>query len=250
MMFKFIAKHRIILYNLYNNFKAVESCGKEGNMNNLTFHKLSYGVYVVSTLDENRFTGCVANSAMQITSSPATIAVSINHDNYTNRCVSKHKVFALNILSEKTDPAIIGTFGFKSGRDVNKFEKVEFEEKNGLPVLKEACAYLICRVIDNMETATHTVFLCQVEDGDILDSNEPMTYAYYHKVVKGTAPKNAPTYIPEKAKQEEILIRREDGRWVCPVCGYVYDGDVPFEELSESWVCPICLQPKSEFVKK
>ena len=223
-------------------------------MNSSALHKLSYGVYIVSLWDEDRPTGCVANSAMQITSSPATIAVSINHNNYTNKCAAKSGRLALNILSEKTNPAIIGTFGFQSGKDVNKFESVDFEEINGLPIIKEACAYLTCKVIDKMETATHTVFLCEVDDADVLNGNEPMTYAYYHRVVKGKAPKNAPTYIPEEdskeSKEEEILIKREDGKWVCPICGYVYDGDVPFEELPDSWTCPICLQLKSEFVKK
>ncbi len=84
-------------------------------MNKNVFHKLSYGVYVVSTWDDGRPTGCTANSAMQITSSPVTIAVSINHDNYTNHCINETGRFAVSILAEDSDPSIIGTFGFKSG---------------------------------------------------------------------------------------------------------------------------------------
>lgn len=97
-------------------------CGKEGIMNKNAFRQLSYGVYVVSTWDEGRATGCTANSAMQITSDPATIAVSINHDNYTNECIQKLGKFALSILGEHSDPSTIGVFGFKSGRDTNKFD--------------------------------------------------------------------------------------------------------------------------------
>ncbi len=167
-------------------------------MNSNIFRKLSYGVYVVSTWDNGRPTGCTANSAMQITSSPATIAISINHDNYTNQCIAESGRFALSILSEDSEPSIIGTFGFMSGRDVNKFEKVQYSVENYMPVVTDSCGYIVCNVIDKMETATHTVFLGEVVGGDVFGDKEPMTYAYYHKVVKGKSPKNAPTYLPEE----------------------------------------------------
>ena len=214
-------------------------------MNKNAFRNLSYGVYIVTTLDGDRPTGCVANSAMQITSSPATIAVSINHDNYTNSCIQKTGKFAISILTEETDPGLIGIFGFQSGKDVNKFDGVETVVKEGLSVVADACSYLVCKVIDKMETATHTVFLGEVIAADILKEEEPMTYAYYHKVVKGKSPKNAPTYIAE----EEETVQKEE-KWVCGICGYEYRGEIPFEEVPEQFVCPVCKQPKSVFVKK
>lgn len=171
---------------------------KEENMNKNAFRQLSYGVYVVSTWDKGRATGCTANSAMQITSEPATIAVSINHDNYTNQCIQDTGKFAVSILGEHSNPGIIGTFGFKSGRDNNKFDEVEQAVKGFMPVVADACAYIVCEVIDRMETSTHTVFLGKVLDADILKGDDPMTYAYYHNVIKGKSPKNAPTYIAEE----------------------------------------------------
>lgn len=166
-------------------------------MNKNAFRQLSYGVYVVSTWDKGRPTGCTANSAMQITSDPATIAVSINHDNYTNQCIQDTGKFAISILGENSNPYIIGAFGFKSGRDNDKFDEVESVVKSFMPVIADACAYIVCDVIDKMETSTHTVFLGKVLDADTLKQDTPMTYAYYHNVVKGTSPKNAPTYIAE-----------------------------------------------------
>lgn len=166
-------------------------------MNKNAFRQLSYGVYVVSTWDKGRATGCTANSAMQITSEPATIAVSINHDNYTNQCIQDTGKFAVSILGENSDPGIIGTFGFKSGRDSNKFDEVKQELRECMPVVADACAYAVCEVVDKMETSTHTVFLGKVLDANILSADDPMTYAYYHKVIKGKSPKNAPTYIAE-----------------------------------------------------
>ena len=166
-------------------------------MNKSAFHQLSYGVYVVSTWDNGRATGCTANSAMQITSDPATIAVSINHDNYTNQCIQSTGRFAISVLGENTDPGVIGTFGFRSGKDYNKFDDVKSVLKGNMPVVADACAYIACEVIDKMETSTHTVFLGKVLDADILKKDEPMTYAYYHNVIKGKSPTNAPTYIAE-----------------------------------------------------
>lgn len=125
-------------------------------MNTNVFRNLSYGVYVVTTLDGSRPTGCVANSVMQITSSPATIAVSMNHDNYTNDCMKRAGVFAVSILSEKSDPSLIGQFGFQSGRDTDKFAGVSYEEQEHLPVLTDCCGYIVCKIIDQMETNTHT----------------------------------------------------------------------------------------------
>lgn len=213
-------------------------------MNKNAFRSLSYGVYIISTLDGERATGCVANSVMQITSSPATIAVSMNHDNYTNSCIKKSGKFAISILSEESNPELIGRFGFQSGKDVDKFDGIEAVEIEGLSVVPDSCGYIVCKVIDQMETATHTVFLGEVLDADVLKNEEPMTYAYYHKVVKGKSPKNAPTYIPE-----EVEDKAEDAKWVCGICGYVYDGEVPFEELPEDFKCPICKQPKDVFVR-
>ncbi len=163
-------------------------------MDKTALFNLSYGVYVVTTWAEGRPTGCTANSAMQITATPETIAVSINHDNYTNKCIKDTGVFAINILGENVDPMVIGSFGFRSGKDVDKFEGIEHLVKGYLPVLPQAVSYITCKVINTMETETHTVFLGEVTDAGNLSKDTPMTYSYYHKVVKGTAPKNAPTY--------------------------------------------------------
>lgn len=212
-------------------------------MNSMVLRNLSYGVYIVSTLDGKRPTGCTANSIMQITSSPATLAVSINHDNYTNECIEASGQFAVSILREDSDPGIIGTFGFQSGKTVNKFDQTAYEEKCGLPVVADSCGYMCCKVIDKLETSTHTIFIGEITDGDVFDGT-PMTYAYYHKVVKGKSPKNAPTYIPEEDEKTPAAV------YQCSVCGYIYDGGTPFEELPDSYTCPICKQPKSVFVKK
>lgn len=207
------------------------------------FRKLSYGVYIISTWDNGRPTGCTANSAMQITSSPATIAVSINHDNYTNQCIQETGKFAISILAEESEPSIIGTFGFHSGKEMNKFEAVSYSVKDYMPVVSASCGYIVCNVIDKMETSTHTVFLGEAVGGEVFKDKEAMTYAYYHKVVKGKSPKNAPTYLPEETedKAEEKTLQK----YRCEVCGYIYEG----EALPENYSCPVCGVGADKFSK-
>jgi flavin reductase (DIM6/NTAB) family NADH-FMN oxidoreductase RutF/rubredoxin len=206
------------------------------------FRNISYGVYIITSMDGERPTGCTANSVMQVTSSPATIAISINHNNFTNRCIRKEKKFAISILSETSDPSIIGIFGFKSGKNTNKFEGVAYEMKENLPVIKDSCGYIICNVIDKMETETHTVFLGEVIDGDIFnDSGQVMTYAYYHKVIKGKSPKNAPTYLPDEDEKQDVKTSKN----VCQICGYIFEG----ETIPQDYKCPICGQSADNFRK-
>lgn len=207
-----------------------------------TFRSMSYGVYVVSTMDKGRPTGCIANSIMQVTPDPATVALSMNHDNYTTHCIKETGTFAFSILSEKSDPGLIGSFGFCSGKDVCKFDGVEYEVEAGMPVLKDSCGYVVCKVIDTMETATHTVFLAEVTEAEIYDStSDAMTYAYYHNVIKGKSPKNAPTYLPDEPEEKKPETSKK--KWICNICGFVYEGD----ELPEDYICPICKKGADKF---
>ena len=209
-------------------------------MDNKVLRNLSYGVYVVTTKDNLKNVGCIANSVMQITSSPSVIAVSINHDNYTNKCIKEKNTFAVSILKEDSNPNIIGEFGFKSSKDVNKFENIDYKLEEDMPIINDCCGYFICKVINIIETSTHTVFLGEIIKMDGYSNSNPMTYKYYHERLKGTSPKNAPTYQEtNEIKKEEKNIKK----WKCKICGYVYEGD----KVPEDYICPICGQPHTEF---
>lgn len=203
-------------------------------MNPKVLWNISYGVYVITAMDKDRPVGCIANSVMQVTATPETIAVSISHDNFTNGCIKNTDKFAICILTEDVNPSIIGTFGFKSSKECNKFDNVSYEMKENLPILKDCCGYIICQVVDKMETDTHTVFLGKVTDGDVFDSQSSvMTYAYYHKVIKGKSPKNAPTYMAQSSEKEEKV---STSKYQCQICGYIYEGAT----LPDDFECPIC----------
>ena len=210
-------------------------------MDRKVFRNLSYGVYVVTSKDNDRNVGCIANSIMQVTSNPSTIAISINHDNYTNKVIKESKKFGVSILKETSDPKIIGTFGFKTSRDTNKFDEVSFKEINEIPVLEESCGYMICKVINTMESETHTVFLGEVILADDYKNEYPMTYKYYHEKLKGSSPKNAPTY--EEKSDNVSKNDNKTKKWKCSICGYEYEG----EDIPDDFVCPICGVGKENF---
>lgn len=206
-------------------------------MNKKAFYNMSYGVYVTTSTYNGKPVGCITNSNTQITSSPATVSVSVNHDNYTAECIEKSGLFGFTVLSVDSDPEIIGKFGFFSSKDTDKFSGFEYDVKEGVPVLADGCAYAVCRVIDKMETSTHTVFLGEVIDADTLKQSEPMTYSYYHKVLKGKSPEKAPTYVEETAEETGAK------KFVCDVCGFIYEGDT----VPADFKCPICGVDASHF---
>lgn len=222
-------------------------------MNKQALHKLSYGIYVLTTKVEDKPFGCIINTAFQITSQPPRIAVSCNRDNFTHDKIMQSEVFAISALAEDCDAEIIKTFGYNSGRDIDKFEQVSASagEALGLPQFPvDSVALFECRLVDKLEVGTHTVFVGELVDCEVSrpDSNE-MTYRYYHEIRKGKAPRNAPTFLADEPT-ETVADSSTTERWECSVCGYVYDKASPsFEELEDGWLCPVCGAPKSAFKK-
>lgn len=221
-------------------------------MNTDALASLSYGVYAVTVNDKanGRPTGCIANSTMQVTAVPNALLVSLSHDNHTNRCVAAEKRFALSVFGEYTDAELIRTFGFSSGKSTAKFDGLDYQTKEGLPIIPGACAYFVCEVTDVFETATHTLFLATVKDMDVLNKDKPMTYAYYRNVIKGKTAANAPTYLKERDGATDSAAARTDAIYKCSVCGHVYGGEAPFDELPSSFECPVCGAPKRKFKKQ
>ena len=217
-------------------------------LNPRVFFNLSYGMYIVSTWDaaNDRPTGCVANSIMQITSTPATVAISLNHNNYTSDCIQNSGRLAVSILSEETDPALIRQFGFSSGRDRAKFEGIPHAMRDGLATVDDSCGWFTGKLLSHMDTATHRVFLIEVTDGEPSGSAPAMSYGYYHSVVKGKTAKNAPTY--QAPAETPKPADTGAARWRCSVCGYIYQDALPFESLPTDWVCPVCGVSKEKFI--
>ncbi len=162
--------------------------------------KVSYGVYIVSSKkNDGPFNGQIANTVFQVTSEPAKIAVCINTQNLTHEFISESGVFSVSVLSRDTPMPFIGKFGFKSGRDIEKFKDVKhLNGPTGAPVVTEnSVAWLDAKVVSRADVGTHTLFIGEIAGGAVLSDAEPMTYDHYHKVKGGKSPKTAPTYIQE-----------------------------------------------------
>jgi len=227
-------------------------------MNTKTLHKISYGLYVISSKKGERFNGQIANTVFQTTSEPPTIAVSVNKDNLTFEFIRESKVFSISILSKETPLKFIGHFGFRCGRDIDKFKDIKYKVGiTGAPiVLENTIGYLEAELVNSLDVGTHTVFIGKVIGAEIIKDEEPMTYAYYREIKGGKAPKTAPTYNAGDNKKETKKMKK----YVCTVCGYIYDpekGDpdsgiapgTPFEQLPDDWVCPVCGAAKDQFEK-
>ena len=223
-------------------------------MNLKALHKLGYGLYVVSSKKGDKLNGQIANTVFQITSEPPTIAVSINKNNLTHEFIKESRVFAASVLRQDTPLSFIGHFGFKSGRDIDKLEGINYKigETQAPVVIDNATAYLEVKVTQEVDVGTHTIFIGELVNADVISEEECMTYAHYHLVKRGTTPKTAPSYIEEKKEAPKMA------KYECTVCGYMYDPELgdpdggikpgtPFEELPDDWVCPVCGAAKSEF---
>ncbi len=175
-------------------------------MNPKALHKISYGMYVVSSKAEDKINGQMANTVFQITADPPRIAVAVHHENYTNECIDGWRSFSVSVLSKDTPLSFIGSFGFRSGRDYHKFQGIEHRMgKTGVPVVTEnAVAYVEAQVIDTLKVGTHILYIGEVVDTDTLKEGEVMTYEYYHSVKGGTLSKKASHYIKEKEEPKEV----------------------------------------------
>lgn len=169
-------------------------------MNLKAMHKISYGLYVIGARKGELINGQTANTAVQISADPVTIAASINKQNLTHQYIQEGGYLTVSVLAQEAPLSLIGQFGFKSGRDEDKFSGVNYSfTDRGVPYLTEhVLAYLEVEVTGQMDAGTHTVFLGRVIAAEVLNEGEPMTYAYYHQVKRGTTPPTAPTYLDKE----------------------------------------------------
>ena len=193
-------------------------------------YKISYGLYVVTAKEGEKDNGCITNTLTQVTSSPNRITVAINKQNYTHDMIVKTGQFNVSILSEQATFPTFEHWGYQSGRDVDKARGIMFKRsENGLIYLtEEANAYLSAKVVSMTDLGTHTLFLADVTDGEVLSQDESATYSFYQKHIKGKPA------APKGVKKG----------FICTICGYIYEGDT----LPADFVCPICKHPATDFV--
>jgi len=200
------------------------------NKNDLTaLFNIGYGLYVVTSNDGKKDNGLIVNTVTQVTNSPNRVAVAICKENYSHHVIKQTGKMNINCLTEDAPFKVFESFGFRSGRNVNKFEGCEpLRSDNGLVFLPRYInSFMSLKVEDYVDLDTHGLFICSVTEARVLSDKETMTYTYYLENVK---PK------PETEGKRG---------YVCKICGYVYEG----EELDETIVCPLCKHGYADFEK-
>ena len=197
-------------------------------MNIDVMNKISYGLFVLTAKDGEKDNGCIINTAMQVTIEPNCISVVVNKSNYTHDIILKNKEFNISILDESSQFATYKNFGFKSGRDSDKLVEVDFARAaNGIVYLtKESNGYITGKVIKTVDLGTHTMFIAEVTDGEILSDKSSVTYAYYYSNIK-----------------EKDNVAADKKGFICIVCGFIYEG----ETLPPDYICPICKHGAADF---
>ncbi len=200
---------------------------KEENNDLTALFKIGYGLYVVTSFDGKKHNGLIVNTVSQVTNSPNRIAVTINKDNYSHHVIKKTGKMNVNCLSVEAPFKVFENFGFRSGRNTNKFEGCTPNySENGLVVLPHYInSYMSLNVEQYVDLGSHGMFICSVEEAKVVSDKETMTYSYYHASVK---PK------PQKKGKKG---------YVCTICGYVYEG----ENIPDDFICPLCKHPREDF---
>ena len=165
---------------------------------------LNYGLYVVTSCRGQDLNGQISNTVMQVTDTPPRLAAAINKKSLTHEFMSESKVFAVSVLAESAPMKLIGLFGFRSGRDIDKLSQVPHETgSTGCPIIRDhALACIEARVEGALDCGTHTVFVGSIVEARILGRGRPMTYAYYREVLGGKTPPTAPTYRTSDAPKQ------------------------------------------------
>jgi len=231
---------------------------------------MTYGLYLISSIHGEQISGYVANTAFQVTAEPPQIAISCHKDNISATVIEKSGVFSISVLEKETDAGLIGLFGYQSGNEDEKFERVNYKfGTTGVPIiLTHSIAYFECKVVDKFDVGSHYLFIGEVVEGELLEApKEPLTYDYFRNEMKLAAPERAPTYIDKSKIQNKETdpnkeIQADTGsNFICPICAYVYEpalGDetqnIPpgtsFADLPDDWICPICAAAKSIFISE
>ena len=221
--------------------------------------KITSGVYIVSSMKDGKYNGQIINSLFRVTAKPLTVAISINKENLTYEYIQASKAFSVSLLASSAAMTFIGLFGFKSGRDTDKFAQTKYKTgQTGVPIITDhSVAWLEAKVLQEMDCGTHVIFIGELIDFDNLADGPALTYDYYSNIMKGKSSKNAPTYAPKEEAKPQAAV---GVKYTCNICGYTYDpaaGDpehaikpgTAFEDLPADWTCPICGADKTQFEK-
>lgn len=204
-------------------------------MDKKAMYKISYGLFVVTANSNGRDNGCITNTLAQVTSTPNKVSLTVAKTNLTHDMIMATGKFTASVISTDADFSLFKRFGFQSGRDVDKFadfSDCKRAENGTLIVTKGTNACISCSVWHSIDLGTHTMFIGNVTDMEVLSDAPSATYEYYQSNIK---------------PKPEAVGTTSDGQtiWRCVICGYEYVG----EEVPDDFVCPVCKHGKADFEK-
>ena len=202
-------------------------------MDRKAMYRLSYGLFVLTAREAEKDNGCIINTAIQAASEPNQLSICVNKTNYTHDMIERTGKFTVSVLSQNAQFELFKHFGFQSGRNTNKFETFKKCDRgiNDIYYITEGTnAYISVKVIKTEDLGSHTMFIGEITDMEVLSNIPSVTYDYYQNNIK-----------------PENVGKTEDGQtiWRCRICGYEYVG----EELPDDFICPLCKHPASDFEK-
>lgn len=210
-------------------------------MNRKAMYKLSYGLFVLTAKEGEKDNGCIINTAIQAASTPNQMSICVNKANYTHDMIMRTGEFTVSVISQDASFALFQHFGFQTGKDTDKFAGYEACKRgeNGINYVTEGTnAYISVKVEKTEDLGSHTMFIGEITDMDVLSDTPSATYEYYMNNIK---PKPQAAVV-EAAATEAVETKTT---WVCTICGYVYEG----EEIPADYICPLCKHPASDFEK-
>ena len=204
-------------------------------MDKKAMYKLSYGLFVLTAKEGEKDNGCIINTAIQAASTPNQMSICVNKANYTHDMIMRTGEFTVSIISQKASFDLFKHFGFQTGREVDKFADFTACSRgaNGIYYVTEGTnAYISVKVYKTEDLGSHTMFVGEITDMEVLSGDLSATYEYYMNNIK--------------PKPQEVG-KTDDGQtiWRCTICGYEYVG----EELPDDFICPLCKHPASDFEK-
>lgn len=190
--------------------------------------KIGYGLYILTANMDGKDNGCIINTVCQVANNPDRIMISVNNSGYTCEMIKETKKFNVSVLKEETPFYVFEHFGFVSGREKDKFEKTDnlFKTENGVYVVpKFANSYLSCKVTEEIDLGSHTLFVADITMQYVFSDDPSITYTYYHQNTKPQTPKT------------------DKKGYRCEICGYIYEADT----LPSDFICPICKHGAADF---
>ena len=203
-----------------------------GSTDPTALFKLSYGLFVISTREGGRDNGCITNTTMQAASGPNRLVIAVNKQNYTHDLIVRTGTFNVSVLTQSAEFDLFKRFGFASGRDTDKFAGFDGIKRtaNGLLAITESTnAVFSCKVISVTDCGSHSLFLADITESEVLSNEPSVTYEYYFAHIK-----------PKPVKSDTPTTKG-----VCKICGYEYEG----EELPPDFICPLCKHGADDFEK-